>query len=316
MNAKILIGNAESALQTLPKHSVQMAVTSPPYWGLRQYCNDPKMIGMEQTPEEYLANLTKVFWELWRVLKPNGTLWVNIGDTYATGGGSVGRKLKHDGGDQGDRFLRAGMIETQPNRKKLSGYRTKELIGIPWQFALAMRRDGWIIRDEIIWSKPNPLPSSQRDRVTRSHEFLFMFVKQPKYEYSLLKEPAAYAGKPRGGSSKRYNSGNRGSDRKVYDTRTKRSVWTIRPASHPTHKAVFPRDLIAPCISAGSCPGDTVLDPFLGSGTTVEQSLMMNRHVIGIEINPQDAQNVRDRFQSANAHNGPHDYEEVICESI
>lgn len=185
----IYVGNCLKVIPSIPDGSVNCCVTSPPYWGLRDY-GHADQIGMEKTPEEYVAKMVDVFREVRRVLRDDGTLWLNLGDSYATGGGAVGRCP--GGGDQGERFLRAGMVGTQPNRMKLQGLKSKDLIGIPWRVAFALQTDGWYLRQDIIWAKPNPMPESVRDRCTKSHEYVFLMSKSERYYYNqdAIKEDA------------------------------------------------------------------------------------------------------------------------------
>jgi site-specific DNA-methyltransferase (adenine-specific) len=281
---------------------VQCVVTSPPYFGLRDYGNAGQ-IGLEKTPDEYVSALCAVFDEVWRVLKKDGTLWLNLGDTYATGAGAVGRAP--GGGDQGERFIRAGMINTQPNRMKLPGLKSKDLIGIPWRVAFALQAAGWYLRSDIIWAKPNPMPESVQDRPTRSHEYIFLLTKQERYYYDAkaIAEKSVTPGdrrfertdttqlSGRGGDESRKSTGN-----PTGDTRNKRDVWTIgtQPFAE-AHYATFPPELIEPCILAGSRPGDFVLDPFAGSGTTAMVAEQWGRRGISIDLGYHQLQGKRMR---------------------
>lgn len=267
---QILVGDCRKTLKTLPDQSVHCIVTSPPYWGLRDY-GHPDQIGQEETPEEFVANLLTVFRQLWRVLRDDGTCWLNLGDSYAG----------------------SGIFSLQYNLCR------KDLVGIPWRVAFALQTHSWILRQEIIWSKPDPMPSSVQDRCTTSHEHIFLLTKQDRYfwDKTAMTEPAVYAGKPRGGSTKRYEQNAAGMDRKIYDTRNKRSVWTVRPDRSGTgHFAKFPPDLITPCVLAGTPPGGTVLDPFGGAGTTAVVAQTHGRNAILCELSEEYAAIARNRL--------------------
>ena len=300
---KILTGDALEQLKSLPDCCVQTCVTSPPYWGLREYGMSGQL-GQESTPEEYTAKLVEVFREVRRILCRDGTLWLVIGDCYATGGGAVGRCP--GGGEQGARFLRQGHINTQVNRMPIPGLKPKDLVGIPWRVAFALQADGWWLRSDIIWSKPNPNPESVRDRPSKSHEYIFLFSKMARYYYDAeaISEAAQY-GKQHaakatswGTNRKHPNKTNvanysfvgenhtchRAADGRYI--RNSRSVWNI--ATRPTklkHSATYPEELPRRCILAGSKEGDTVLDPFLGTGTTLAVAKSLGRDGIGIELN-------------------------------
>ena len=254
--ATILVGDALSSLQGLTEASVKTCVTSPPYWGLRDYGNDDQL-GLESTPQEFVENLCKIFDEVRRVLTDDGTVWVNLGDTYAD----------------------------------------KSLAGVPWRFAFAMQDRGWYLRQDIIWAKPNPMPESVTDRCTKSHEYVFLLTKNPRYyfDHEAIKEPAIHANDRRNGKGRHTYTGKRAENDglvqqsfvTVNDTRNKRSVWTVTTKGYKeAHFAVYPTELIEPCIKAGSAEGDTVLDPFSGSGTTGEVALKLGRNYVGCELNP------------------------------
>lgn len=272
----ILIGDALKELQCLAPGCANMCVTSPPYYGLRDYGVDDQ-IGLEDTPEAYVSRLVKVFSEVRRVLRDDGTLWLNLGDSYNAGCG---------GGGSNKQKSNVGSIAT--GRRGAA----KQLLGIPWRVAFALQADGWILRQDIIWHKPNPMPESVRDRCTKAHEYLFLLSKSPRYyfDHEAMKEPAVYAGQRRGGSKQRYEQNAAGCDSKVYDTRNRRSVWSIQPAKKQRgsvkHFATFPPALIEPCIAAGSPLGGIVLDPFAGSGTTGRVAASLGRDSILIELNP------------------------------
>ena len=321
--SKVLLGDCLEVLKTLPDESVNCCVTSPPYYGLRDYGTgtwvggDPncphrrlnkckpdhtatghaqeelignvgdaiyktvcplcgavrvdKQIGLEETPEMYIDKLTAVFHEVKRVLKDDGTLWLNIGDSYC-GVDNIGTGLKN-----------------------------KDLIGIPWMLAFALRNDGWYLRQDIIWHKPNPMPESVKDRCTKSHEYIFLLSKQPHYyfDYQAIQEESKY-----GGVDNRTDKGRIAYEGKrtsspipnlaqqsfvsITDKRNKRDVWSVTVKSvREAHFATFPEELITPCILAGCPTGGTVLDPFFGSGTTGRVATKYNREYIGIELNPE-----------------------------
>ena len=269
---------------------VQMCVTSPPYFGLRDYGHEGQ-IGLEQTPEEYIAAMVEVFRCVKDVLADDGTLWLNIGDSYAGStmtGGNNG--INASGGSEGFKQKR------QFSRKsETPGCKSKDLIGIPWMLAFALRADGWYLRQDIIWHKPNPMPESVRDRCTKAHEYIFLLSKSERYFFDseAMKEPSAQperagklelsfsTGKP--DAVLRQDVG-----RAVMrtDTRNRRSVWTVATRPYKgAHFATFPPALIEPCILAGSRPGDIVLDPFMGSGTTAAVALQHGRQYLGCELN-------------------------------
>lgn len=281
----------------------QMCVTSPPYFGLRDYGVDGQ-IGLEQTPDQYVAAMVEVFRCVRDVLADDGTLWLNIGDTYATQGGAhggrndnqrgVGAKRTHDNGG-GD----------QQARRAPEGLKPKDLIGIPWMLAFALRADGRYLRQDIIWHKPNPMPESVRDRCTKAHEYIFLLSKSDRYFFDseAMREPCsedmqrrAAKGHTRGAGGKidasRQDADTlRGEHAKVIDVskgRNRRSVWSVATRPYKgAHFATFPPALIEPCILAGSRPGDNVLDPFMGSGTTAAVALQHGRRYLGCELNPE-----------------------------
>lgn len=267
--ASILEGDCRDVLATLPASSVQTCVTSPPYFGLRDYEHDGQ-IGLEVTPDEYVASLVAVFRGVWRVLREDGTLWLNLGDTYLD----------------------------------------KRLLGIPWRVAMALQEDGWLLRSDIIWHKPNPMPLSVTDRPSLSHEYIFLLAKSGRYFYDAeaIKEKAS--GRARGNRRPE-----KGLDQKGYEIRSglakvadkewhernKRTVWTVatRPFAD-AHFATYPPELIEPCVLAGSRPSDTVLDPFNGAGTTGLVASRHGRDYIGIELNPRYAAMARQRIGGDN----------------
>jgi DNA modification methylase len=295
VSATFLHGDAFEMLKTLESDSIQVCVTSPPYWMLRDY-NVVGQIGLEKTPEDYILRLVDVFREVRRVLKPDGTLWVNISDTYSGQSGGFQGKT----GDRNTRAFRSrGM-----GRKTVS--KPKDLIGIPWMLAFALRADGWYLRSEIIWHKPNPMPESVLDRPTLSHEKVFLLSRSEKYFYNAaaIAEPSVEDESKRAArreAAREYpahteaaqsrqpgNVNNVGIHARHQGaaTRNARNVWTI--SSQPfagAHFAVMPPELARRCVLAGSKPGDTVLDPFNGAGTTGLVSLETMREYVGIELN-------------------------------
>ena len=265
-------------------------VTSPPYFGLRDYGHDGQ-IGLEQTPEQYIAAMVEVFRCVRDVLSDDGTLWLNIGDSYANDG--------KWGGSSGGKHAKALHGNTSIGRTKVTtGLKPKDLIGIPWMLAFALRADGWYLRQDIIWHKPNPMPESVRDRCTKAHEYVFLMSKSERYFFDseAMKEPAVstapsgngFAGRQGGSERVGLLSGGAGTDERWQPggTRNRRSVWTVATRPYKgAHFATFPPALIEPCILAGSRPGDIVLDPFMGSGTTASVALQHGRQYLGCELN-------------------------------
>jgi DNA modification methylase len=341
--ATIIIGDNRQTLKALPAQSVQTVITSPPYWGLRDYgtatwlggdegCSHrrdskysestttghkvsgaagigdaiykdvcPKcgavrqdnQIGLEVSPEDYVEQICLVFDEVWRVLKDDGTLWLNLGDTYV-GSGSKGSLV-----DPKQPEGRNGQALALNN--KVLGLKPKDMIGIPWRVALALQSRGWYLRQDIIWAKPNPMPEPVTDRCTKSHEYIFLMSKSPKYYFDnkSIAEPTVFEG---GGKGIRFG-GNKYGDSddpkhatksgNVYqgsDTRNKRDVWVVAPSRYKeAHFATYPPELILPCVLAGSKPDDLVLDPFSGSGTTGVVAMAHGRDYLGLELNPEYA---------------------------
>lgn len=349
----VLQGDCREVLKTLPDAFIDCCVTSPPYYGLRDYgtgkwiggdpncphrgkpfairahinenctggndvknqqvyepfkkvcplcgaIREDKQIGLEETPEEYIQNLVEVFREVKRVLKDDGTLWVNIGDSY-WGIGSRGYDFTDKWSEASKMQSNSKGTEDLHNIPKLvgkkDGYKNKDLIGIPWMLAFALRADGWYLRQDIIWAKPNPMPESVKDRCTKSHEYIFLLSKSPKYyfDYEAIQEDAvckddkrkddgriAYEGKRTEGNT----SGGQQSFVKIADKRNKRDVWFVSPKPvRDAHFATYPEELIEPCILAGSRVGGVILDPFFGSGTTGRAAARLGREYIGIELN-------------------------------
>jgi DNA modification methylase len=266
---------------------VQTCVTSPPYYGLRDYGHDGQ-IGLEETPEQYIEAMVEVFSCVKNILADDGTLWLNIGDSYAGNNSQASNNGRAGFGNARERVV---------NRTG-EGLKTKDLIGIPWMLAFALRADGWYLRQDIIWNKPNPMPESVTDRCTKAHEYIFLMSKSPKYYYDFeaIKEEGVIAAGTLAakGSAERQNQKGvnaRPPEYKEYDgQRNKRSVWTVTTKPYEgAHFAVFPTDLIEPCILAGAPVGGVVLDPFMGSGTTAQVAQSLGRQYLGCELNPEYA---------------------------
>ena len=342
-NARILIGDVRKRLSEIPDGSVRTCITSPPYFGLRDYgtasweggdetcdhmvgrftttvsekqassqgsgtmqakgtcphCGAKRIdcqIGLEQAPDAYVAELVKVFQEIKRVLADDGTLWLNLGDSYAGGGGGNYNKtgISQAGGQH------ISNVRNRPDWLENAGVKPKDLMGIPWRVAFALQADGWYLRSDIIWHKPNPMPESVTDRPTKAHEYLFLLTKSPRYYYDheAIKEPALHPNikhksnkKPEGASvayigNPPTNLGRAGTSDD--GLRNKRDVWTISTKPFEgAHFAVMPEALVEPCVLAGSAEGDTILDPFTGSGTVGVVALKHRRNFVGTELNPE-----------------------------
>jgi len=355
---QILLGDCRETLKTLPDQSVNTVVTSPPYFGLRDYgtatweggdpeCNhlrDSKVgnscstghkgmdnkghavgdaiykdvckkcgavridsqIGLEETPEEFVQTLVELFREIRRVLRDDGTVWLNLGDSYA--GSGKGRNA--DGSPNVDNNSKQSTSKGTTNgaltKMKVSGeLKPKDLIGIPWMVAFALRADGWYLRQDIIWSKPNPMPESVRDRCTKSHEYIFLLSKSKKYYYDheAIKVPVKQDWGTRDRTNGKYHNAGTGLQphsglQKSYEKANRRSVWTVPPkAFKGAHFATYPPELIEPCILAGCPEGGTVLDPFGGSGTTAGVAYLHDRNSILCELNPDYAELVERRIE-------------------
>ena len=284
----ILFGDCRETLKEFDGKA-RTCVTSPPYYGLRDYGGEDKQIGQEESPEEYIQNLVEVFRSVRDVLTDDGTLWVNIGDSYYNYRPGKGQALPKQSvsktkQDLPDKCAKRG--------NKLQGLKEKDLIGIPWMLAFALRADGWYLRQDIIWHKPNPMPESVKDRCTKSHEYIFLLSKNRKYYYNneAIKEPVKQDWGTRDRSKGKYHNSGTGlvphsGLSKSYDRKNKRDVWSVTNKPYKgAHFAVYPPALIEPCIKAGSEEGDIVLDPFMGSGTTAIVSKSLNRHYIGCEL--------------------------------
>ena len=269
----------------------QTCVTSPPYYGLRDYGHDGQ-IGLEETPEEYIAAMVEVFRCVWDVLEDDGTLWLNIGDSYYNYRPGKGQALVKQTVANSDQDL----PQTCARRgNKLDGLKEKDLIGIPWMLAFALRADGWYLRQDIIWHKPNPMPESVQDRCTKAHEYIFLMSKSQKYHYDheAIKDPVKQDWGTRDRTDGKYHNEGSGLQphsglEKSYEMANKRSVWTVNTKPYAgAHFAVFPSDLIEPCILAGAPAGGIVLDPFMGSGTTAQVAQNLGRQYLGCELNPE-----------------------------
>ena len=337
---KIEFGDCRETMRKWASQGVKAktCVTSPPYYGLRDYgtakweggdvnCDhvesenkhggqradrnqegykkqykefckkcgavrEDKQIGLEETPEEYIKAMVEVFRCVWDVLEDDGTLWINIGDSYAGNNSRASNNGRAGFGNAREKVV---------NRTG-EGLKTKDLIGIPWMLAFALRADGWYLRQDIIWSKPNPMPESVQDRCTKSHEYIFLMSKSQKYYYDneSIKEKAIHAGEERSFNSPKkamrnvdgnVSTGNEHPDAlpvEISELKNKRSVWTVNPKPYSgSHFAVFPTELIEPCILAGAPLGGIVLDPFMGSGTTAQVAQDLGRQYIGCELNPE-----------------------------
>lgn len=276
--AKIIVGDCRTALRGIADASVQCAVTSPPYWGLRDY-GAGGQIGLETTPAEYIAALVAAFDEVHRVLRDDGVLWLNLGDSYANGG---------CGARDPEKWPKQSRNEHMPKHAKTEhGLKNKDMVGIPWRVALALQARGWWLRSDIIWSKPNPMPESVTDRPQKAHEYIFLLAKSENYFYNAaaIKEPAVNG-----------------------EMRHRRTVWTVPVAPYPgAHFATFPPDLIEPCVRAGAEQGSMVLDPFCGTGTVGFVATGQGRNFIGVEINPDFARMALERIGLFARMEAPHE---------
>ncbi len=303
----VIVGDALAELRRMPEASIHCAVTSPPYWGLRDYGVDGQM-GLESTPQEYAARMVALFAEVRRVLRDDGTLWLNLGDSY----------IASPRGKKPGNFEKSTLTNPYRNEevappidktKRCSSQdlKTKDLVGIPWMVAFALRSDGWYLRSDIIWAKPNPMPESVTDRPTKAHEYLFLMSKSAKYFYDadVVREPSREPGRvrddPVGGASwERRQQHGEGGVVTGATTRNLRSVWEIPTQAFPgAHFATFPEKLAEPCILAGCPAGGTVLDPFAGSGTVAVVAAKHGRSCVSIELNPEYAAMARARIARA-----------------
>lgn len=329
----VYCGDALQVLKTFPAGEIDCCVTSPPYYGLRDYGVEGQL-GLEETPEEYIDKMVEIFNEVKRVLKDDGTLWLNIGDSYAAQRSGTHQPAEtlaggtHGKTDDGDIVNRGRGRGYNPTRNASAiGLKHKDLIGIPWMLAFALRNDGWYLRQDIIWHKPNPMPESVKDRCTKSHEYIFLLSKKPRYyfNYKAIQEKASTQTneKPKKFGGNKYRNSDdphyrtksektwvpkehknlqengqqnhsmherraEGLPDKNYVVRNKRDVWSVTTKPvKEAHFATFPEELIEPCILAGSRKEGIVLDPFFGSGTTGIVATKFNRKYVGIELNPE-----------------------------
>jgi len=355
VKATILLGNVLERLSEIPEGSVQTCITSPPYFGLRDYgtasweggdpdcehtisapdadakavfaervtrgdrsvclrCGADRIdaqIGLEDTPELYVASMVKVFREIHRVLANDGTVWLNLGDSYWGGKGASNQAWSATHTERetlmGKQHHIVGRGETRPTDRRHPTIKPKDLVGIPWRVALALQDDGWYLRQDIIWSKPNPMPESVRDRCTKSHEYVFLLTKKSKYYCDMepIREPVKATSGGMAAARRNGNLSDEGYTRVAieYDEvkgANKRSVWTVPTKPFKgAHFAVMPEALVEPCILAGSRPGDTVLDPFTGSGTVAVVALRHGRNFVGTELNPEYAEIAERRIADA-----------------
>jgi DNA modification methylase len=291
---KIEFGDCRETMRKWKEQGIkaQTCVTSPPYYGLRDYGHEGQ-IGLEETPEEYIKAMVEVFRCVWDVLEDDGTLWLNIGDSYAgSGKGRNADGTHQEGGKQG---TNKGSIVGLLTKTETPNCKPKDLIGIPWMLAFALRADGWYLRQDIIWHKPNPMPESVQDRCTKAHEYIFLMSKSQKYHYDheAIKDPVKQDWGTRDRTDGKYHNEGSGLQphsglEKSYEMANKRSVWTVNTKPYAgAHFAVFPSDLIEPCILAGAPAGGIVLDPFMGSGTTAQVAQNLGRQYLGCELNPE-----------------------------
>ena len=306
---RIIQGDCIKGMRTLPDASVHCCVTSPPYWGLRDYGHEGQ-IGLESTPEAYVARMVEVFREVRRVLRDDGTCWLNLGDSY----NGIGGPGKQDGGPIGPT---AAVAIVGTKGRRISGLKAKDLVGIPWRVAFALQADGWWLRQDIIWHKPNPMPESVRDRCTKAHEYVFLLTKSERYYYDadavseavacvrgpgnrkplkgVVEDPKKHA--TRAGLHK---AAERWREEGPPESRNRRSVWTVTTKPYSgAHFAVMPSGLVEPCIKAGCPEGGTVLDPFAGSGTTLAVAAELGRNAIGCELNPEYIELAEQRIKDA-----------------
>jgi len=308
---RIYNGECREVMAGMEEQSVQCVVTSPPYWQLRDYQLDEGGIGRERTLDEYIVNIVEVFRAVRRVLRDDGTVWINVGDSYAMSTRGAGGKNSKQGTNEGSHLNdRSGVIP--------AGLTSKQLIGQPWRIAFALQADGWVLRSDIIWAKPNPMPESVTDRPTKSHEHVFLLAKQPRYYYDAdavrekqTTQDMGFIG--RTPPPNKGHVGNRLGERAAGMTaagwipnagynssgRNLRDVWTIPTEAYKeAHFATFPRKLVRPCILAGSKTDDTVLDPFCGSGTTGVVATRLGRRFIGIELNADYCRMAEERIRN------------------
>jgi len=301
MKNTVLYGDCRDTLKTIDT-KIRMCVTSPPYYGLRDYGGEENQIGLEQTPEEYIQQLVEVFRSVRDIMTDDGTLWVNMGDSYYNYRNGANEHYAK----QSFSKTRQDLPVRSPIRgNKLEGIKNKDLIGIPWMLAFALRSDGWYLRQDIIWNKPNPMPESVKDRCTKSHEYIFLLSKNKNYyfDHKAISEPAKDWGTRDRTNGKYHNPGTglqpHSGLTKSYERKNKRSVWTVNKKPYKgAHFATYPEELIKPCILAGSQENDIVLDPFMGSGTTGKVAVSLGRYYIGCELNPEYGTLIDKRIQN------------------
>lgn len=281
---KTLHGDCRETLKELPDKIVNTVITSPPYYGLRNYRED-KQLGLEETPEEYVSNLADIFDEVWRVLRDDGTVWLNLGDSYSGSGKGIAGNICKTHDQQNMDGIHSKIVP--------EGLKPKDLIGVPWRVAFELQKRGWYLRQDIIWSKGACMPESVKDRCTKSHEYIFLLSKNKNYYYDneSIKVPVKDDWGTRDRTDGKYHNDGTGLTphsglEKSYETANKRSVWTVNPKPYKdAHFATFPPDLIEPCVLAGCPKGGVVLDPFMGSGTTGLVAQELGRKWIGCELN-------------------------------
>jgi len=302
---KIIYGDCRQSLKQLHAQNVkvQMCVTSPPYYGLRNYGDETNQIGQENTPEDYIQEMVKVFDDVKNILHDDGVLFLNIGDSYYNYRPGKGQSYPKQSVSKTNQDL-----PTNCNKRgnKLEGYKEKDLIGIPWMLAFALRSAGWYLRQDIIWHKPNPMPESVKDRCTKSHEYLFLLSKNKKYYFDneAIKEPVKKDWGTRNRDNGKYHNKGTGLQphsglTKSYTTKNKRSVWSITNKPYKgSHFATFPPDLVEPCILSGSRVSDIILDPFMGSGTTAMVAKSLGRKYLGCELHDDYSKLIEERINS------------------
>lgn len=293
----LIVGDCIDGMKIIPDGIVQTCVTSPPYFGLRDYGNDAQ-IGLESTVNEYVEKLVQVFREVRRILRADGTLWLNLGDSYASFKDGKAVPDTTRGESTGTAVPKGSAKNRMATTFADTGIKHKDLIGIPWRVAFALQADGWTLRQDIVWNKPNPMPESVRDRCTKSHEYIFLFSKSPKYYFDneIIKEPCVTSDSNirNRDANKMNNTPGRskmgGLKTNNYEKRNKRDVWTVNAKPFKgAHFATYPQELIEPCILAGSSENSIVFDPFFGAGTTGIVAEKHNRRWMGCELNPEYA---------------------------
>ena len=297
---KVYFGDCRDSMRQMAKDGikVQTCITSPPYYGLRDYGNGGQ-IGLEESPQKFVESLVEVFACVWDILEDDGTLWMNLGDSYSAGGRGGGQEGGIQAGNKGS------VTGEVFGAWKVEGFRPKNLLGIPWRVAIAMQDFGWNLRQDIIWHKPNPMPESVTDRCTKAHEYIFLFSKKQKYyfDYEAIKEPVKEDWGTRNRINGKYHNEGTGLTphtglEKSYEMANKRSVWTVNTSTYKgAHFATFPEKLIEPMILAGSRVGNIVLDPFFGSGTTGQVAQNLGRKWIGCELNQEYEKLQKERLQ-------------------